>query len=151
MNILEKEPTLISQDSKIILQISALFESYRAAFIDLVVGKRNDTEILLQYYSAPLRVIDANFHLVIQDDATIISKNAIGGEIEKLRTIGFANSVLDECQISVLNARAAMVDTVWSRYNESKSLLARLNVAYLMGLTTDGWRITTVINKPLNT
>ena len=80
----------------------------------------------------------------------IISKNAIGGEIEKLRTVGFANSVLNKCQINVFNARAALVDTVWSRYNESKTLLAKLEVAYLMCLTTEGWRITTVINKPVH-
>lgn len=101
-----------SSELKNIAEIHELFAWYGPTFADLVVGKRSDTEALLQFYDAPLRFIGETFHLVMNDAAAIIGQNGIGGELERLRLAHFGSSTLDYCDVTVLNSQAAIVDAV---------------------------------------
>ncbi len=131
--------------SKIVAEIHELFDHYGPTFVDRAKGKRSDLNALLDFYSAPLRFIGSNFHMVMKDDDAISGEEGIGGEIRRLRRAHFAGSTLDKCEITVLNARAALVDAVWLR-QDSAGAVARFSVVYLVAQTADGWRITSAVD-----
>ena len=146
MTVSETRTASAAADSRIVAEIRAFFARYGSTFVDLAVGKRSDMDALLAFYGAPLRYIGPTFHIVMKDDATITGPDGMGGEIERLRQANFAGSTLDKCDIRVLNSRAALVDASWLRRDTSGEIMARFAVLYLMALTTEGWRITSVIN-----
>ena len=148
MTISASENNAVSamNEARIVAELHQLFEQYGPTFVDLATGKRSDVDALLAFYGAPLRYIGPTFHIVMKDDATITGPDGMGGEIERLRQANFAGSTLDKCDIRVLNSRAALVDASWLRRDTSGEIMARFAVLYLMALTTEGWRITSVIN-----
>lgn len=135
-----------SSRSKIISEVHELFKRYGPAFVDLVDGTRSELNILLNFYSAPLRFIGSTFHMVMKDNDAITSEDGIGGEIGRLRHAHLAASSLDKCDVKVLNAQAALVDAVWLRRDSAGALLARFRVIYLVTVTPDGWRITSAVD-----
>jgi hypothetical protein len=138
--------TLSAGTSEIISDIHEMFERYGPIFVDLAIGKRSDMEALLEFYGAPLRFIGPTFHMVMKDDAAITGPDGMGGEIGRLRQANFAESTLDRCNVSLLNAQAAMVDALWLRRDAKGALMARFAVIYLVALTAEGWRITSAVN-----
>jgi hypothetical protein len=132
--------------SAAVSDIHDFFERYGATFVDLAVGKRSDMQALLNYYSAPLRFIGPTFHLIMRDNAELLGPQGMGGEIEQLHREHFAGSHLDQCNINVLNDRAALVDALWLRRDSTGAIMARFKVIYLIALTKDGWRITSAVN-----
>jgi hypothetical protein len=135
------------QDSAgIISDIREFFERYSTTFVDLALGKRSDLNALLSFYGAPLRFIGPTFHMVMKDDAAITGPDGMGGELQRLRQAHFGGSSLGKCDITVLNARAALVDAIWVRRDDSGAVMARFAVIYLVTLTAQGWRITSAVN-----
>ena len=132
-------------ESRIVAEIHDLFRQYGPTFVDLTIGKRSDLEALLDFYSAPLRFIGSNFHMVMKDGGSITGEEGIGGEIRRLRQSHFSGSTLDKCDIKVLNAQAALVDAVWLR-QDSAGAVARFSVMYLVAQTAKGWRITSAVD-----
>src|SRR6202048_527619 len=132
--------------SKIITEIRELFDRYGPTFVDLADGERSDLNALLDFYSAPLRFIGSNFHMVMKDNEALTGEEGIGGEIGRLRHAHFAGSTLDKCDIRVLNPQAALVDALWLRRDEAGNLMERFGVIYLVALTSAGWRITSAVN-----
>ena len=130
--------------SKIITEIRELFDRYGPTFVDLADGERSDLNALLDFYSAPLRFIGSNFHMVMKDNEAVTGEDGIGGEIGRLRHAHFAGSTLDKCDITVLNVKAALVDAMWLRRDDAGAV-ARFGVIYLVALTTEGWRITSAV------
>ena len=146
MNQAEQNASLVPNESKVVSEIHELFERYGPTFVDLVVGRRSDINALLEFYGAPLRFIGPTFHMIMKDNAAITGPNGMGGEIDRLRQVNFAESSLERCNVSVLNNRAALVDALWSRRDAKGALLDRFAVIYLVTLTTEGWRITSAVN-----
>ena len=130
--------------SKIITEIRELFDRYGPTFVDLADGERSDLNALLDFYSAPLRFIGSNFHMVMKDNEALTGEEGIGGEIGRLRHAHFAGSTLDKCDLTVLNVKAALVDAMWLRRDDAGAV-ARFGVIYLVALTTEGWRITSAV------
>jgi hypothetical protein len=126
-------------------QIRRMFERYGPTFVDLATGARTDMAALLEFYGAPLRFIGDDFHMVMTDEAALLGPEGMGGEIDRLRRAGFAASALDRCEIMLLNARAALVDALWTRRDAAGALMARFAVIYLVALTKGGWRITSAV------
>ena len=141
----EKPASAASSRPNSISEIHELFERYGPAFVDLAVGKRSDMEALLDFYDAPLRFIGSSFHMVMKDKEDITGPDGIGGEIGRLRHAHFAGSTLDRCEVNILNARAAFVDAVWLR-QDSTGAVDKFSVIYLLGLTPQGWRITSAVD-----
>jgi hypothetical protein len=139
-------PALSSRRSQIVTEIHKVFESYGPTFVDLAVGKRSDTDALLNFYGAPLRFIGDEFHFVMADNAAITGRNGIGGELDRLRHAHFGASTLEKWNVKVLNSRAALVDALWLRRDAAGELIARFSVIYLVALTPDGWRITSAVS-----
>ena len=142
---IEKPASAASSPSKAISEIHELFERYGPTFVDLAVGKRSDMDALLEFYDAPLRFIGSSFHMVMKDQEDVTGQEGIGGEIGRLRQAHFAGSTLDKCDVKLLNARAAFVDAVWLR-QDSAGAVEKFTVIYLLGLTQQGWRITTAVD-----
>src|ERR1700719_5399216 len=132
--------------SKKIPEIREFFDRYGPTFVDLADGERSDLNALLDFYSAPLRFIGSNFHMVMKDEEDITGEEGIGGEIGRLRHAHFAGSTLDKCDIKMLNPQAALVDALWLRRDEVGNLMERFGVIYLVALTSAGWRITSAVN-----
>src|SRR5271165_5579813 len=109
--------------SKIITEIRELFDRYGPTFVDLADGERSDLNALLNFYSAPLRFIGSNFHMVMKDDADITGEDGMGGEIGRLRHAHFAGSALDRCEIRVLNSRAALIEALWVRRDAAGAVM----------------------------
>ena len=130
--------------SKIISEIRELFDRYGPTFVDLADGERSDLNALLDFYSAPLRFIGSNFHMVMKDNEALTGEEGIGGEIGRLRHAHFAGSTLDKCELTVLNVKAALVDALWLRRDDAGAVV-RFGVIYLVALTTEGWRITSAV------
>jgi hypothetical protein len=137
--------TSTADTSHIVSGIQEMLERYRLTFVDLAVGKRSDMEVLLEFYGAPLRFIGPTFHTVMKDSAAIIGPTGVGGEIDRLRQTNFAESALERCDINVLNDRAAVVDALWLRRDNTGALMARVVMTYLVALTEEGWRITSAV------
>jgi hypothetical protein len=146
MNPIAKQATPDSTESTILPEIRELFKSYGPTFVDLAIGKRSDMNALLDFYGAPLRFIGPTFHMVMKDDVAITGPDGMGGEIERLRRVGFAGSALDKCEITVLNPRAALCDALWLRRDSAGAVIERFGVIYLVTLTPEGWRITSAVN-----
>ena len=142
---IEKPASAASSRSKAISEIHELFERYGPTFVDLAVGKRSDMNALLEFYDAPLRFIGSSFHMVMKEKEDITGEEGIGGEIGRLRHAHFAGSTLDKCDVKLLNARAAFVDAVWLR-QDSTGAVEKFTVIYLLGLTQQGWRITSAVD-----
>jgi hypothetical protein len=142
---IEKPASAPSSRSKAISEIHELFARYGPTFVDLAVGKRSDMDALLEFYDAPLRFIGSSFHMVMKDKEDITGEEGIGGEIGRLRHAHFAGSTLDKCDVKLLNARAAFVDAVWLR-QDSAGAVEKFTVVYLLGLTQQGWRITSAVD-----
>ena len=142
----ESRSDVEAAESRIEAHLREFFRRYGATFVDLAIGKRTDIEALLHYYGAPLRFIGPTFHMVMKDDAAISGQDGMGGEIQRLRQAHFGGSSLDKCDIKVLNARAALVDALWVRRDDSGAVMARFAVIYLVTLTAQGWRITSAVN-----
>ena len=98
LNVVDVSP----DETKVISELRDLFDHYCATFGDLAAGRRSDKEKLLDYYSAPLRYIGSGFHRVMKDDAALIGKEGIGGELDRLRLAGLAASTLEEFRVQVL-------------------------------------------------
>ena len=133
-------------DAGIVASIHELFARYGPTFVELATGRRSDLAALLEFYGAPLRFIGDGFHLVMKDDEDILGESGIGGEIHRLRHARFAGSALDKCDVTVLNARAALVDALWLRRDSEGALMSRFGVLYLVALTPGGWRIASAVN-----
>lgn len=146
---LEHASTSAVDKSDILLQVRSFVEHYALTFVELVLEKQTNIAVLLNFFSAPLRVIGSNFNLVMSSNDAMIGENALGGEIKRLRQAGFATSKLDQYQVNIITPEVVLVDTVWLRYDVTGALMARIGVIYLVTMTTDGWRITSVINKSL--
>lgn len=142
----EGQSRVDAAQSQIEPHLREFFIRYGETFVDLAIGKRADVDALLQYYGAPLRFIGPTFHMVMKDDAAITGPDGMGGEIQRLRQAHFGGSSLDKCDIKVLNARAALVDALWVRRDDSGVVMARFAVIYLVTLTAQGWRITSAVN-----
>src|ERR1700730_9436752 len=142
----EKNAEAKVEKTRIIGDIRKLFASYGPTFVQLADGERSDMNALLNFYSAPLRFIGPNFHMVMKDEENITGEEGIGGEIGRLRHANFAGSTLDKCDIRVLNALAVLVDALWLRRDEAGNLMERFGVIYLVALTSAGWRITSAVN-----
>ncbi len=140
-----EKPASASNRSKAISEIYELFERYGPTFVDLAVRKRSDMNALLEFYDAPLRFIGSSFHMVMKEKEDITGEEGIGGEIGRLRHAHFAGSTLDKCDVKLLNARAAFVDAVWLR-QDSTGTVEKFTVIYLLGLTQQGWRITSAVD-----
>jgi len=136
----------VPNESAILAEIHEFFSRYGPTFAELAVGKRSDLNALLKFYSAPLRFIGSNFHMVMKDDADITGEDGMGGEIGRLRDAHFAGSALESCEIKVLNTRAALIDALWVRRDAAGAVMARFGVIYLMALMERGWRITSAVN-----
>ena len=136
----------IPNESAIIAEIRKFFSGYGPTFVELADGERSDLNALLEFYSAPLRFIGSNFHMVMKDDAAITGDAGMGGEIGRLRHAHFAGSALDRCDIKVLNKQAALIDALWVRRDTTGAVMTRFGVIYLMALTERGWRITSAVN-----
>ena len=140
-----KPTSAAANQSKAISEIRDLFERYGPTFVDLAVGKRSDMDALLEFYDAPLRFIGSSFHMVMKEKEDITGQEGIGGEIGRLRNAHFTGSTLDKCDVKLLNARAAFVDAVWLR-RDTAGAVEKFTVIYLLGLTQQGWRITSAVD-----
>src|ERR1700722_14732261 len=138
--------TAVTNEAAILAEIHAFFSHYGPTFVELAVAERSDLNALLNFYSAPLRFIGSNFHMVMKDDADITGEDGMGGEIGRLRHAHFAGSALDRCEIKALNSRAALIDALWVRRDAAGAVMARFGVIYLMALMERGWRITSAVN-----
>ena len=146
MSSVDKSAAQAQTEAGIVSAIHALFERYGPTFVDLATGRRSDVDALLEFYGAPLRFIGSTFHIVMKDNDAITGEDGMGGEIRKLHEAHFAGSTLDKCEVNVLNARAALVDSVWLRRDTRGALMSRFAVLYLVALTAEGWRITSAVN-----
>src|ERR1700680_5298640 len=70
--------------SKIITEIRELFDRDGPTFVDLADGERSDLNALLDFYSAPLRFIGSNFHMVMKDNEALPGEEGIGGEVGRV-------------------------------------------------------------------
>jgi hypothetical protein len=61
MSVPSREVTRTAEAHRIVTDVQAMVRRYGQTFIELVVGKRSDTDALLDFYAAPLR-FDAKGH-----------------------------------------------------------------------------------------
>ena len=132
-------------ESTIVSDIHQVFERYGPTFVELAVGNRSDVAALLNFYGAPMRFVGDTFHLVMKDDAAIIGRDGVGGELDRLHQAHFGASTLEKWDVKVLNRQAALVDALWMRRDAAGATMERFTVKYLITLTTEGWRITSAI------
>src|SRR5580700_10782136 len=138
--------TTVPNEPAILSDIRKFFVAYGPTFVELADGERSDVDALIDFYGAPLRFIGSNFHMVMRDDDAISSAAGTERESGRLRHAPFAGSMLDKCDIKVLNAQAAIVDAGWVRRDTAGTVMSRFGVIYLMALTGHGWRITSAVN-----
>src|ERR1700684_68285 len=79
----------VPNESAILAEIHEFFSRYGPTFVELAVGERSDLNALLKFYSAPLRFIGSNFHMVMKDDADITGEDGMGGGIGRVWGWGF--------------------------------------------------------------
>lgn len=73
----------------------------------------------------------------------------LGPYIDKLRSLGFTKTTLDECNIQFLTGTTAMVGTCWTRYAQEK-VLEKLGSTYLFSKTGEQWLASMVTVHPEN-
>jgi hypothetical protein len=145
MRTSDHKGNLALNESKIVSDIHDAFERYGPTFVELAAGNRSDVAALLNFYGAPMRFVGDTFHLVMKDDAAIIGRDGVGGELNRLHQAHFGASTLEKWDVKVLNRQAALVDALWMRRDAVGATMERFTVKYLVTLTTEGWRITSAI------
>ena len=81
MSVPSREVTRTADAQRIVTDIQAMVRRYGQTFIELVVGKRSDTDALLDFYAPPLRFVGHDFNLVMKDSAAVAGPQGMGGRL----------------------------------------------------------------------
>lgn len=119
------------------------YRSYLDTFKGLAAGERTDLESVLAFFGVPLVVVAEDRHLALPDRDAVLG--AAKGQIDQLRRANYASSTVLRLDVRPLNARAALVEGVFSRYDRAGKELERLGTTYLVVKTAEGWRFTSIV------
>jgi hypothetical protein len=112
-------------------------------FTRLAANEFTDVEVLLAYFGVPLVIITTDRYLALPTrEAVLTTAQTL---IDQLRHANYASSIVHRLEIHPLNARAALVDGSFSRYDRHGNELERFGTTYLVANTGDGWRFTSIV------
>ena len=122
------------------------FAGYLDAFTSLARGARTDSEALLAFYGVPLVMLSEERCSALMDRSAVIG--AVQTLVAGLRRVDYAGSIVHRLDVRPLNARAAIINGIFSRYDREGGELERLGATYLVAKTDDGWRFTSIVVTP---
>jgi hypothetical protein len=127
----------------IVGDVRAWYDRYLETFTSLAAGEHADIEEILAYFGAPLVIItEDRYQALPTRDAVLSTAQTL---IDQLRRANYAGSTVHRLDIRPLNARAALVDGVFSRHDPAGNELERFDTAYLVARTDEGWRFTAIV------
>lgn len=127
----------------IVTDVRAWYSGYLDSFTRLAAGERTDVEALLEYFGVPLVIVTEGRYLVLPTPDAVLS--AARSLIDQLLQANYAGSTVHRLDIRPLNARATLVEGLFSRYDREGDELERLGTVYLVAKTDAGWRFTSLV------
>lgn len=124
-------------------EVRAWHGSYLDTFTRLAAGENTELESVLSFFGVPLVIVTDDRYLGLSTrDAVLGTAKAL---IDQLLRVNYAGSTVHRLDIRPLNARAALVEGEFSRYDRRGDELERFGAVYLVAKTDEGWRITSLI------
>ena len=123
--------------------VRAWYADYLDTFTRLASGERSDLEAILAFFGVPLVIVTDGGYVALPADEAVLS--TVETLIDQLRRAGYASSTVHRLDVRALNARAALVDGVFSRHDRAGNELERFGTAYLVARTDAGWRFTAIV------
>ena len=121
----------------------ALYETYMATVVPLFAGERTDLAPLVTLFAAPVTVALPDACLVLPDQAAL--ERFFAAQIDQLRQARYASTTVHRLEVRPLNARAAWLEGVFSRYTRDGQELARFGTNYLVVKPADRWQFSALI------
>ena len=121
----------------------AWFDEYLTAFAACGRGESDDLSSLLRYYGVPLVLSTDDATVALTSDGEVL--NALGGQIEGMRAIGYDRSETLDSETVALNATSVLHTAEFSRRRADGDEIGRLRTTYLLTDGPDGRRISALV------
>ena len=124
-------------------QIRDILKGIQAAFEKL------DISAWFQYFHKPCLIVlpDVVLSPASETEAEALAKT----EAERLRSKGYAKSVMEKFSIKFLTETTALVGTAWSRFDNQDNLIEDLSVTYIFFKSNDTWYVSMLTTHPVST
>ena len=123
--------------------VRAWYDRYLDTFTTLAAGERADVAALLPFFGVPLVIITEHRCQALPTREAVLSTAQT--LVDQLRTATYASSTVHRLDIRPLNARAALVDGVFSRSDRAGNEFERFGAVYLVTRTDEGWRFSAIV------
>ena len=123
--------------------VRAWYDRYLDAFTGLAAGERNDFGALLAFFGVPLVILTEDRYVALPTrEAVLATAHSL---IDQLRQANYAGSTVHNLDVRPLNARAAVIDGVFSRHDREGNELEHFGTTYLVARTDTGWRFASIV------
>ena len=121
-------------------KIRDILKGIQAAFEKL------DISAWFQYFHKPCLIVSPD---VVASEAEVeaLAKT----EAERLRSKGYAKSVMEKFSIKFLTETTALVGTAWSRFDNQDNLIEDLSATYIFFKSNDTWYVSVLTIHPVST
>ena len=123
--------------------IRAWYDRYLDTFTGLAAGERDDLDALLEFFGVPLVIVTEDRYVALPTREAFLSTAQT--LINRLRQVNYDGSTVHRLDIRPLNARAAVIDSGFSRHDWAGNELERFGTVYLAAKTDGGWRFTSIV------
>src|SRR5258708_5755015 len=117
--------------------VRATLDAYYRAFSTLRV------QAILPYLDQPALLVGPLGVIPLPTPPAI--EPIFGPVMERLRTRGYARSVLDSQEVTMLGAQSAFANGIAVRYGLDGEELERAGISYLLRKTDDAWKIAAMV------
>jgi hypothetical protein len=121
----------------------ALYDTYLATVVPLFAGESTDLDPLVALFAVPTTAVLPDACLVLPDQAALV--RFFTAQIDQLRRAGYASTTVHRLEVRSLNARAAWIEGVFTRYTREGRELARFGTVYLVVKPADRWQFSALI------
>jgi hypothetical protein len=83
-------------------------------------------------------------HTVLVAQSHEEAKNKFMPAFNSLKEKGFSGSLLDRCNIKIIEENLAVADTHWTRLGRNNEILEQLGIMYTLQKTKAGWKVVVV-------
>jgi hypothetical protein len=124
-------------------EVRVLYDTYMAVVVPLFAGESTDLDPLLALIAAPTTIVLPDTYLVLPNQAALA--RFFAAQIDRLRQVHYASTTIHHLDVRPLNARAAYIEGVFSRYSREGQELARFGTVYLVVKPANRWQFSSLI------
>lgn len=133
----------MSAPDAVATEVRALYDTYMAVVVPLFAGESTDLDPLLALFAVPATIVLPEACLVMPDQAALA--RFFAAQIDRLRQVRYASTTIHRLDVRLLNARAACIEGVFSRYTREGQELARFGTVYLVVKPAARWQFSSLI------